>query len=164
MEREEEMKISIITLFVLITPAVYPAPLTAAEAAVGVEPDSCLVERKECVVRAIRTTNGGIKIDGILGESAWKHTPATTGFIQHEPHDGIPATEKTDVRIVYDDYAIYVGVRAYDKEPHLIEGRLTRSDNECPSDWIHVAIDSYNDNRTAFEFAVNPLGVKLDAM
>lgn len=120
MAGEEKIKIFTIALFVLmIAPAVYPAAPTAAKAAARIEPDSCLVDRGKCIVRAVRTTNGGIKVDGILGESDWKHAPVTSGFIQHEPHDGEPATEKTDVRIVYDDYAIYVGVRAYDREARL---------------------------------------------
>lgn len=153
--------IYIITLVVLLISVMLPFPALAGKLGEG---DSCLADRKECSVHAVRAKNGGIKIDGTLDEPYWKVAPPVTDFIQHEPHDGEPATERTTVRVVYDDHAIYVGVTAHDREPHLIEGRLTRRDNECPSDWIHVAFDSYNDNRTAFEFAVNPAGVKMDAL
>ncbi len=114
------------------------------------------------VIRAIRTTNGHVKIDGHLDESDWKRTPAASGFIQNEPHDGEPATERTDVWIIYDDEAIYVGIKAYDSKPDQITGRLTRRDGHTPSDWIHIGFDSYNDKRTAFGFSVNPVGVKQD--
>ena len=53
-------------------------------------------------------------------------------------------------------------VRAYDREPHKIVTYLTRRDDDSPSDWIRVFIDSYHDRRTAYEFAVNPAGVKQD--
>ena len=114
------------------------------------------------MIRAVRTANGGIRIDGILDEPDWSRATGSNGFIQNEPNEGDPATERTVVRIVYDDEAIYIGITAYDSEPGKIKGLLARRDNECPSDWIHIGIDSYNDKRTAFEFAVNPAGVKMD--
>ncbi len=54
-------------------------------------------------------------------------------------------------------------VRAWDTDADKIVGYLTRRDGDSPSDWIHVMIDSYHDRRTAYEFAVNPAGVKADA-
>ena len=63
---------------------------------------------------------------------------------------------------MYDDSTIYVAVRAFDPEPSRIIGFLTRRDVGSSSDWIRVLIDSYRDRRTAYEFAVNPVGVKRD--
>src|SRR5207247_7893559 len=57
---------------------------------------------------------------------------------------------------------MYVKVQSFDSEPDKIVGYLTRRDAESPSDWIRVIIDSYHDRRTAYEFAVNPAGVKQD--
>ena len=71
-------------------------------------------------------------------------------------------TERTEARVAYDDQAVYVAVRAFDREPAGITGMLTRRDERSPSDWVRVAIDSYHDRRSAFEFAVNPAGVKAD--
>ena len=111
---------------------------------------------------ASRRVNGGIAIDGILDEIDWKLAPISTGFIQREPNDGEPSAEKTYFRVLYDDEYIYVGITALDSRPDEIVGRLTRRDNYTPSDWLGIAFDSYDDKRTAFDFLVNPAGVKRD--
>jgi hypothetical protein len=64
--------------------------------------------------------------------------------------------------VVYDAATLYVKVHAFDTEPFHVLGYLTRRDQDSPSDWIRVFIDSYHDRRTAYEFAVNPAGVKYD--
>ena len=64
---------------------------------------------------------------------------------------------------MYDASTLYVQVHAYDKEPNKIVSYLTRRDADSPSDWIRVLVDSFHDRRSAFEFAVNPAGVKQDA-
>ena len=116
------------------------------------------------IITARRIKDGRIKIDGILDESVWQTADEATNFIQLEPDEGMPATEKTVVRLLYDDHAIYVGVRAFDSEPAKIAKMLSRRDSYCPSDWIRIAFDSYHDKRTAFEFSVNPSGVKRDCI
>lgn len=120
---------------------------------------------KPCVLNAVKIQNGGIRLDGILDENDWNMAPSGTNFIQNEPNDGMPSSEKTTVRILYDDENIYAGIIAYDSCPDQISARLARRDDEhTPSDWLHIAFDSYNDNRTAFQFSVNPAGVKQDCM
>ena len=116
------------------------------------------------LIQAIKLNGSKIHLDGILDEEIWETAPGANHFIQQEPEEGKPSSEKTDVKVVYDHDAIYVGVYAYDSEPEKIQGLLTRRDQESPSDWIHLAFDSYADQRTAFEFAVNPAGVKQDAL
>ena len=69
---------------------------------------------------------------------------------------------QTEARIAYDATALYVAVQAFDPEPQRIVGIRTRRDEDSPSDWISVLVDSFHDRRTAFEFAVNPAGVKQD--
>ncbi|MFA4948852.1 MAG: DUF5916 domain-containing protein [Candidatus Krumholzibacteriia bacterium] len=113
-------------------------------------------------VKAIRAVNGGIKVDGRLDESDWSRAPVCEGFIQQEPFDGRPATERTTVRVVYDDAYIYVGMKAYDSKPGKIVAHLTRRDDDSPSDWLYVAFDSYNDKRSGFVFGVNAAGTKQD--
>jgi hypothetical protein len=132
----------------------------AAAAVVVLSAESALAELK--TVRAIRAANGGIKVDGRLDESDWGRAPLCEGFVQNEPYDGRPATERTTVRVVYDDAYIYVGMKAYDSEPGKIVAHLTRRDNDSPSDWLYVAFDSYNDKRSGFLFAVNAAGTKQD--
>ncbi len=104
-----------------------------------------------------------IVLDGSLDDAAWRQAVPTTSFVQRDPLEGATPTFNTEARVVYDDSAIYVGVRAFDGEPARIAGFLTRRDAGSVSDWIRVYIDSYHDKRTAYQFSVNPLGVKHDA-
>jgi Domain of unknown function (DUF5916)/Carbohydrate family 9 binding domain-like len=103
-----------------------------------------------------------IKLDGAFTEAIWEQVPAITDFRQRDPKDGAAPTFKTDVRVVYDATNLYIAVRAHDPEPDRLVGMRTRRDTDSPSDWLKVVIDSFHDRRTAFEFGVNPAGVKED--
>lgn len=103
-----------------------------------------------------------LKLDGDLSDKAWRSAEVVIDFRQRDPKEDAEPSFKTEARVAYDDAAIYVAVQAYDPEPGKIVGFLTRRDNHSPSDWIRVMIDSYHDRRTAYEFAVNPAGVKQD--
>ena len=67
------------------------------------------------VVQTIRTTSP-IVVDGRLDDEVWVRAPAATEFIQREPDEGKPATEATELRVAYDQHALYVGVRLRDRE------------------------------------------------
>src|SRR5438445_4717024 len=101
-------------------------------------------------------------LDGRLDDPAWTQAVPIHGFTQTDPDEGKAATESTTVLLVYDADAIYVAARLYDDEPAKITSRLGRHDDNTQSDILYVDFDSYHDHRTAFEFAVNPAGVKLD--
>jgi hypothetical protein len=102
-----------------------------------------------------------VRLDGKLDDAAWASAPATTEFTQINPDEGKPATERTEVRILFDADALYIGVRAFDRGP--VTARLGRRDMPLgDSDWLGVMIDSYHDHRTAFGFDVNPAGVQRD--
>jgi Domain of unknown function (DUF5916)/Carbohydrate family 9 binding domain-like len=103
-----------------------------------------------------------IRVDGELNDAVWQNVPPITAFKQREPRDGAEPTQRTEARVAYDATALYVAIRAVDTEPHKIVGIRTRRDAESPSDWVRVIIDSFHDRRTAFEFGVNPAGVKRD--
>ncbi|HWK11462.1 MAG TPA: carbohydrate binding family 9 domain-containing protein, partial [Vicinamibacterales bacterium] len=103
-----------------------------------------------------------IKLDGEFNETVWERVPAVSDFKQREPKDGDAATFATEVKVAYDAAHIYVAVFARDPEPSRIIGMRTRRDSDSPSDWIRVFIDSFCDRRSAFEFGVNPAGVKRD--
>jgi hypothetical protein len=105
---------------------------------------------------------GAVAIDGRLDEPAWRAASPQNTFWQREPHEGGASRFSTEFRVLFDDRAIYVGVRAFDPEPALIRGLLTRRDVDSSSDWISIKIDSYHDRRTAFGFSVNPAGVQRD--
>ncbi len=104
-----------------------------------------------------------IVLDGELSDAGWQSANPVTTFVQRDPLEGAEPSFKTEARIVYDSSAIYVGVQAFDADPTRIIGFLTRRDVGSASDWIQVFIDSYYDRRTAYQFSVNPLGVKQDA-
>ena len=77
---------------------------------------------------ASKVANTEVKIDGYLNEKPWQEAAIATGFTQRDPSDGSPATEKTEVRVLYSNDAIYVGVRAFDSEPRLINREIARRD------------------------------------
>jgi hypothetical protein len=115
------------------------------------------------VVEAQAVSAGGaIVVDGRFDEAVWQTAPVLGEFVQREPAEGAAPSERTEARIAFDDAALYVAIRAFDHEPTRIAGLLTRRDERSPSDWLRVAVDSYYDHRTAYEFGVNPVGVKTD--
>jgi hypothetical protein len=111
-------------------------------------------------VEAVRI-DGSIHLDGQLNEEAWQRAQPATVFTQLDPWEGQPATEGTEVYLLYDDDALYVGAVLHDRSP--VSTRLGRRDGMLfDSDWLTIALDSYNDNRTGFKFEVNPSGVRGD--
>jgi len=120
-------------------------------------------------VRAARLT-GEITLDGRLDEPAWQTaTPATT-FRQTQPAEGPPGTQRTEIRFLYDDDALYIGARMYDSlGARGVRTRLARRDDlldqECgpqsqiTSDKLTITLDPYHDHLTRDVFEVNPSGV-----
>lgn len=106
---------------------------------------------------------GEIRIDGRLDEAAWQPVAPATDFTESYPDPGAPAGARTEAYVLYDEQAVYVGVRMYDAHPDSIAAPLARRDAvEIYSDWVHVMFDSYDDDRTASRFSVNPRGVQKD--
>jgi hypothetical protein len=106
---------------------------------------------------------GEITLDGRLDEQAWRAAQPAGGFVQSYPKPNQAATDPTEVRVLYDDAALYVGIRMFDQHPDSIAAQLARRDaSGIYSDWAHLIVDSYHDRRTAFRFSVNPKGVKKD--
>ncbi len=113
-------------------------------------------------ITAVRINPEIPKIDGILDDEVWQHAPVSSDFLQKDPDEGEPATEKTTVQIVYDDEALYVGVLCYDSEPDKVVAQLTRRDGWVESDLVSIDIDAHHDHQTANWFMVNAAGVKGD--
>src|SRR5436190_3217226 len=140
------MRISVACLFVcLLTVALNAAPPRARGAAPPV-PEAT-----------------AIRVDGELNDAIWQTVPPITQFQQREPREGAAPTFQTEARVAYDATALYVAVQAFDPDPKKIVGIRTRRDEGSPSDWISVLVDSFHDRRSAYEFAVNPAGVKQDS-
>lgn len=117
-------------------------------------------EQKQQTILAVRSDEP-IKIDGIFNEKAWQRD-GTSGFIQSEPVDGAPATEKTTVWIAYDNKALYIAAQLDDSEPGKIKSLLGRRDDDIDSDWFDFCIDPYYDRRSGYIFSVNPAGCIID--
>jgi hypothetical protein len=103
-----------------------------------------------------------ISLDGILSEAGWAAATPVSRFTQREPDEGAPATERTEVRILYDNDALYVGARLYDSRPDSIRAQLARRDRVSNSDRFLVFLDCYHDRRTGFYFGVNAAGTLYD--
>jgi hypothetical protein len=102
-------------------------------------------------------------LDGRLEDPAWRHAPAARVFMQKAPLEGVSATERTTVRVVYDDEALWVGVDC-EQTGAPVAPRLTRRDREVEADWVSVALDTRRDGKSAFVFEVNAGGALLDGV
>jgi hypothetical protein len=102
-------------------------------------------------------------IDGIVEEDIWMGADLFTDFIQSEPHEGEPATEKTEVRVLYDKDTIYIGVICFDREPDkLVVTDSRRDSNLTNQDSFQIILDTYHDRQNGFVFGTNPAGIEYD--
>ncbi|MGE0463216.1 MAG: DUF5916 domain-containing protein [Vicinamibacterales bacterium] len=107
---------------------------------------------------------GGIAIDGRLDEPDWRRAPAAAGFTQSEPDAGAPASEQTEVRILYDAERLYIGVHARHRNPEeIIANELRRDFDGTSTDWVAVIVDPFLDRRNGYQFGVNPAGATWDS-
>ncbi len=105
-----------------------------------------------------------IRIDGRLDEAAWSRADTTGEFIQIQPNPGYPMTERTVIRIMYDEDNVYIGAELFDSEPDQVSIPGLEQDYQThDSDIFGISIDSYYDKQSAFLFAVNPGGAVFDA-
>ena len=104
-------------------------------------------------------------LDGRLTEEAWRRAESASGFIQQDPNTGDPATEQTEVRILYDDHRIVIGVMCFDSERQRIMGNQMQRDQSLGADdRFMVAIDTYSDGRSGYYFEINPSGAMGDGL
>jgi hypothetical protein len=103
-------------------------------------------------------------IDGLLDDVAWQNVPVATDFIQNFPSYGAPASQRTEVKIIYDNLAIYIAAYLYD-DPALIRRQITARDEEQQKDvdYFSVFFDTYKDHQNGFQFLVTSSNVQTDA-
>jgi len=105
------------------------------------------------------------RIDGVLSEPLWQSATVLTGFVQSEPRAGEPATERTEVRVVYTRDVLLIGARLWDTEPNRIVGTEYRRDALLAAeDNFEIFLDTFRDGRNAFFFATNPVGARRDGV
>jgi len=112
---------------------------------------------------AVKTTTPP-KIDGSLDDLAWSTAPVASDFIQNFPKAGEVASVRSEVKILYDNTAIYIGAMLFD-DPSLIRRQLTARDDEQQSDvdYFSIFFDTYHDNQNGFQFLVTSANVQTDA-
>ena len=114
------------------------------------------------IYTAVRTHNRP-KTDGRLNDECWLTEGEWQGnFIQQTPEQGTAPSQPTEMKILYDDDHLYIALRCYDSEPEKISPILGRRDDFTSGDVVGVALDSYHDKQTAFEFNVTAAGQKID--
>ncbi|MCH8819717.1 MAG: carbohydrate binding family 9 domain-containing protein, partial [Acidobacteria bacterium] len=115
------------------------------------------------VARAVRVEVAPT-LDGNLNEPFWRQAPVISEFIQRDPQEGAPSTEKTEVRIIYTNTSIFFGIVLYDSEPEkIIAKERTRDDTLESDDTFEIILDTFHNRQDGFLFRTNPLGAKFDS-
>ncbi len=115
-------------------------------------------------VRAVRIPEP-IHVDGRLDEDVYRTVPAISDFVQQEPQEGAPATERTDAWIFFDDRNIYVAARCFDSHPEReIANEMRRDGQVTQNENFTIIFDTFHDKRNGFMFETNPLGALRDTM
>jgi hypothetical protein len=106
--------------------------------------------------------SGSIRIDGLPDEPAWRVALPVTEFVQGEPVENAPAEERTEVRVLFDEGALYVSAVMHEGEATRIGDQLVRRDDNGAYDYFELSLDSNNDRRTGYRFRVSAAGVQRD--
>ena len=106
----------------------------------------------------------GPDLDGALDEDVWLTAAVIDDFVQQEPSEGEPATERTIVRFMYDEQSLYIGVEAYDSQAGGVIATEMRRDSArmLDEDNFQIILDTFRDSRSGYMFVTNPLGAKLE--
>ena len=150
--------------FVLLAIAVTPALAIAQTLASNGTPAASVAITARSDARLASATRASIApvLDGRTDDPAWAEAQVIDQFLEYEPTEGAETRFKTEAKVTYDDKNLYVLVRMYDPAPDSIISLLSRRDVRTQSEQVKLVIDSYNDKRTAYQFCVNPAGVKRD--
>ena len=126
----------------------------------GVEPASARA------VTALRIPDGAtIRVDGALDEPFWREAEPAAGFLQRDPANGAPATERTEIRVVYDEDRLVIGAMLFESEPDRILGnQMQRDQSFSADDRFIVTLDTFLDGRSGYIFQTNPLGALSDGL
>ena len=133
--------------------AVHPSPATAQT--VG--------ETSDVPVATGARTDTPPVIDGRLDDEVWAAAPTISGFLQHEPFEGRQPTERTEIHILYDATALYIGAAMFDRRPAgIITGENRRDADIRDADAVLIVLDTFFDRQNAYVFGTTPLGIEYD--
>ncbi|MBX7117774.1 MAG: carbohydrate binding family 9 domain-containing protein [Gemmatimonadaceae bacterium] len=144
----------------VLSSAPLAAQARAASAAAAATVPVALPTRS--AAQAVRLAGTAPVIDGRADDAAWRAAPAIDQFLEYEPNTGAEPRFRTELRVLYDDRYLYILGRMYDPAPDSIISLLSRRDVRTESEQLKLVIDSYHDRRTAYQFILNPAGVKRD--
>ena len=118
------------------------------------------------VVEAVRLESGeAVRLDGLLDEPAWDRARPAASFRQREPDSGAPATEDSEVRVLYDARRLFIGATLHDTAPdQVVANQMQRDQSFSADDRFTVALDTFLDGRGGYVFQTNPLGALFDAL
>ena len=158
------MKFASITLILLVSVSTSLAGQSPSSIAPGSTQVADIAGRR--TMRAVRLQPGErIVLDGVLDEQGWSRALPARDFVQQDPDNGKPATEPTEVRILFTGTALYMGVTAHDSEPDEWLGYHRRRDDFLQSDDRFMwNIDTFNNQQTGYFFEMNPSGLMGDAL
>jgi hypothetical protein len=106
-----------------------------------------------------------LQLDGLPDEAVWQRSAPATNFLQRDPNNGAPATERTEVRILYDDHRLVLGVTCFDSESQrLLANQMQRDQSFEADDRFMWTIDSFLDGRSGYYFEINPAGAMGDGL
>ncbi len=138
--------------------------LTLTAMAVDAVAQSTSFDQARPVAHAVATTAPPVIDAEVINDPAWEGAPVMNGFFQTTPDEGEPASEKTEVRVMYTPETLFVGVVAYDREPSKLIVSDSRRDADLGAmDSFRFVLDTYGDRQNGFVFGTNPIGVEYDA-
>ncbi|HEY7214423.1 MAG TPA: DUF5916 domain-containing protein [Thermoanaerobaculia bacterium] len=134
------------------------SPLAARQSQEG----GAAAPRPQRPVHKVGRADSPVVVDGVLDEAAWEHAAVVELKYETRPKENLPPDVQTEALLTYDKDNFYVGFRAHDPEPAAIRAHLLDRDKAFDDDFVGIVLDTFNDERRAFEFFVNPLGVQMD--
>jgi hypothetical protein len=160
-----KMKCSPMMLFIFVPAVLFsqaPAKLASTERTPLTVDRLPVVSSASAMSASVSKAQVAPVLDGKLDDPAWQDAQSINSFLEYDPNQGADSRFKTDVRVVHDDKYLYVMARMYDPAPDSIISLLSRRDVRTQSEQLKLVVDSYHDRQTAYQFAVNPAGVKRD--
>jgi len=125
---------------------------------------ACWADGGRPAARAVRPESRSPRVDGHLDDAVWQRAPVQGGFLQREPVEGAPASERTAFQVAYDEEALYVAIRCHDTDAKRILARLTRRDGDIEADWVRVSLDPRLDRQSGYWFSVYASGSVVDGV
>src|SRR5215469_3942696 len=105
------------------------------------------------------------RLDGSLRDADWLRASTISDFRQREPFETQPATERTEVKILYDKHSLYFGIHCFDSEPaRVVSTELRRDADFSVDDYFTILISPNNDKRSGYTYTFNPLGTEFDSL